>query len=57
MTKHTYDTTKLTDDTNPFKAAEMKAEGEDLLKDFIVLRAWRLSMVSCSLWRAAESAG
>lgn len=57
MTKHTYDTTKLMDDTNPFKAAEMKAEEEDLLKDFIVLRAWRLSMVSCSLWRAAESAG
>lgn len=57
MTKHTYDTTKLTDDTNPFKAAEMKAEGEDLLKDFIVLRAWRLSMVSCSPLCVAESAG
>lgn len=56
MTKHTYDTTKLTDDTNPFKAAEMKAEG-DLLKDFIVLRAWRLSMVSCSPLCVAESAG
>lgn len=47
--------TKLTYDTNPFKAPEMKADGEDLLKDFIVLRAWRLSMVSCFLWCAAES--
>ena len=44
--------TKLADDTNPFKAAEMKADGED----FTVLCAWCLSMVSCSLWCAAESA-
>ena len=51
MTKHTYDMTKLADDTNPFKAAEMKADG-----DFTVLCAWCLSMVSCSLWCAAESA-
>lgn len=48
--------TKLTDYTNPFKAAEMKADREDLLKDFIILRAWHLSMVSCSLWCAAGRA-
>lgn len=52
MTKHMtkYGMTNPTDDTNPFKAAE------DLLEDLIALCTCRLSMVSCCLWCAAESA-
>lgn len=45
--------TKLADDTNPFKAAEIKADGEDLLKDFTGLCARCLSVVSPSLWCSA----
>lgn len=41
--------TKLADGTNPLKAAEIKSDGEDLLKDFTGLCARCLSMVSRSL--------